>query len=344
MSPSLARNKVRVRIVQAIVPHYRVPVFNRLAQHPDLEVELWAGTSALGSLDSSAARLGCAVRHARVLAPRGLFLQPGRLAAAALGGCDVLVLPWIVRYPDLLPTLGLARARGVRTLLWGHGYSKQDTPLRRRVRNAIGRMADGCMFYSRTEADRCVAEGFDPDRVFVAPNALDQGPIRAAAESWLARAEALEQFRREHGLTKGRTALFVARIEPDKRLDLLLDAFALCHRGRPGARLVVVGSGSAEQAMRQRARALGVDDATLFLGALYGEERLAPWFLSAAVFAFPAAIGLSIYHAMGYGVPVLTSDDAAGHNPEIEALRPGHNGLTYRAGDAKSLAAELARI
>jgi glycosyltransferase involved in cell wall biosynthesis len=70
-----------------------------------------------------------------------------------------------------------------------------------------------------------------------------------------------------------------------------------------------------------------------FTGAIYDEQCVAPWMLSATLFCYPRNIGLSLLHAFGYGLPVVTSDDLAGHNPEIEALKPSVNGLLYRDGD-----------
>jgi glycosyltransferase involved in cell wall biosynthesis len=78
-----------------------------------------------------------------------------------------------------------------------------------------------------------------------------------------------------------------------------------------------------------------------FPGAIYDDMLLAPWMLSASVFAYPVAIGLSVLHAFGYGLPVVTSDDIASHNPEIEGLRAGENGLLYRDGDIDDFASAL---
>ena len=81
-----------------------------------------------------------------------------------------------------------------------------------------------------------------------------------------------------------------------------------------------------------------------FTGPIYDEDALAPWAMSAACFVYPAAIGLSIYHAFAYGLPVLTSDDIASHNPEIEALEPGVNGLLVRDGDPTAFADAMERV
>jgi len=55
-------------------------------------------------------------------------------------------------------------------------------------------------------------------------------------------------------------------------------------------------------------------------------------------------IGLSLNHAMAYGVPVITFDDAARHSPEFEALEHRVNGLVAPHGDLRALAAEAARL
>ena len=135
--------------------------------------------------------------------------------------------------------------------------------------------------------------------------------------------------------------LFISRLEADKRVDLLLDAFKIVANQRPGAKLAIIGRGEEEQALRDRTGRLGLSDRVIFPGAIYDEMQLAPWFLSAACMAYPVAIGLSVLHAFGYRLPVVTSDDIASHNPEIEALRDGENGLLYRDGDVGDFAAKM---
>jgi hypothetical protein len=46
-------------------------------------------------------------------------------------------------------------------------------------------------------------------------------------------------------------------------------------------------------------------------------------------------------HAMGYGVPVVSNDDADSQMPEWEAIIPGKTGSYYRNGDIASLASAI---
>ncbi len=331
----------RVCIVQEIVPRYRVPVFTLLAQQPGIELELWSDHRAKGSLKpakgSGAYREVDAPSHA--LGP--IIWQSGQLAAAKSDRFDVIIYPWNSRMIVLGQALRAARKRGVGTVIWGHGYSKDESPRRRSLRNRLLRFSDACLLYNHSAAKRLEDEGIDRRRIFVAQNAIDQSPIAAAREHWLAQPDKLDQFRSDQRIANGAFAIFISRLEPDKRIDLLLNAFRLVVKSRPDARLALIGTGSAEQALREQTRQLGLDASVIFAGGIYDDADLAPWFLSAACMAYPAAIGLSIFHAFGYGVPVVTSDDIPSHNPEIEAMRDGVNGLLYRDGDADDFAAKM---
>ena len=49
-------------------------------------------------------------------------------------------------------------------------------------------------------------------------------------------------------------------------------------------------------------------------------------------------------HAFGYGLPVITSDNASDHMPEFSSLRPGINGFVFRSGDIPSMVDAVLRL
>ena len=124
-----------------------------------------------------------------------------------------------------------------------------------------------------------------------------------------------------------------------------MEATKLLEAEFPHLQVFVIGKGEEEERrIRTHVDALGLRQRFRFLGPIYDESDLAPWFLSSQVFCYPANIGLSLLHAFGYGLPVVTSDNLAGQNPEIEALRAGENSLLYRDGDVSALAAALRNV
>jgi glycosyltransferase involved in cell wall biosynthesis len=331
---------IRVAVVQPSLAKYRIPVFRELASRPGIDLTVHYGTT---EGIPNVAPEGFRAVEAPIRAAGGAKWQQAQVALASRGNCDVLVLGWDLHYASLVPALLRARAQRVGTVLWGHGYSKQEKPARRALREKVGRLADATLFYNRTAAEDAIAAGFARERVFVALNSLDQGPIQAARAAWAGDEAKLDAFRREQGLA-GPVILFVSRLDPANRLDLLLEAARRLQGDSPGLAVVIIGKGENQAVLERQAAELGIAGRVRFLGAIYDEASLAPWFLVADVFCYPANIGLSILHAMGYGLPVITSDRLEAQNPEIEALRNGENGLLYRDGDPAALVEALRRV
>jgi glycosyltransferase involved in cell wall biosynthesis len=200
------------------------------------------------------------------------------------------------------------------------------------------------VFYNHSTAERYISKGIRASKVFVALNTIDQEPIQRAREFWLQDANRLRTFREQHRIAHDHVVLFVSRLEAANRVDLLLRATARLRESLPDLRVLIIGSGPAERDLRQLADSLDLSPSVQFLGSIYDEALLAPWFMSASAFCYPVNIGLSLLHAFGYGLPVVTSDRTSAQNPEIEALKSGYNGLVFADGDVEDLAHVLFQV
>jgi glycosyltransferase involved in cell wall biosynthesis len=323
-----------------------MPVFEALAHRPGIELKL-----LYGELPAGPPNVAPGTFHAEYvplnawrLLGQTVFWHSAQIAAAARAATDVLVLSWNIRYASLVPALLRARREGLATVLWGHGYSKHEAWWRSWPRRKVAELATALLFYNETTARHFVEAGWDANRVHVALNALDQRPIQQARQYWLDRPQELERFRHQQGLTEGPVILFVSRLEPENRVDLLVAAGSHLLPKYPKLKIVIVGKGRSGDAIRDLANGLSLREHTRFLGAIYEEQVLAPWFLCSDVFCYPANIGLSLLHAFGYGLPVVTSSHRAAQNPEIEALVPGVNGETFSQNDPHSLANAIDRV
>ncbi len=148
------------------------------------------------------------------------------------------------------------------------------------------------------------------------------------------RPEPLGEWADEHGLTPGSYLLYVGRLVPEKRADLLLEAFRGVDTDK---RLVVAGGTSFSDGYVQQLQALADrDPRVLMAGYVYGRQ-LAALYSNAAAFVMPSDLegqGLTLLEAASFGVPVVTSD--IGPLAEIvERSRPG--ALLFPAGDAAAL-------
>lgn len=338
--PGATRRGPRVLVVQRIVPPYRVPLFRALAASPEAAYEFAYGEQRTGSaLESVAAPDGIAVHpvHNTYLAPRGRELavwQRGVSALVSSGAYDVVIAEFNPRIASNVRAFAAARSRGVPFVWWGHGAGPNAGAATVRTRVVLARMADAVIFYNEAQADRFVRAGLPRDRVFVAPNSLDVSTITTHAHPPACTADLA---RRDRVLTVG-------RLIREKRVDLLVRAFALA-RSRFGARqrLTIVGDGPERAALEQLAASLGVSDAVEFAGSLYDPAALAPYFDSAWTMVSPGGIGLAAVQSLAFGVPVLLADGEP-HGPEASALTDGENAVFFPSGRIEAMADALVAL
>ena len=109
-------------------------------------------------------------------------------------------------------------------------------------------------------ARELVEHGADPTRVTTILNAIDHRQFRRDPAK-------VADARAALGLSPNQVAIgAVGRLEPQKRFDLLLEAFAALQITRPGLRLVIAGDGSLRQALDDERRALGLADSVILTG------------------------------------------------------------------------------
>jgi glycosyltransferase involved in cell wall biosynthesis len=134
--------------------------------------------------------------------------------------------------------------------------------------------------------------------------------------------------------------LYSGRITKAKRIDFLLESLAILKK-QYNIDFVcrVIGGGCIDELKQQSVR-LGVDENIEFLGAKYGND-VDKYFLDSDIFVYPSGIGLSIVHALSYGLPVITTNNFLLHFPEFELLDESVNGILYDEGDANDLAIKI---
>jgi glycosyltransferase involved in cell wall biosynthesis len=134
----------------------------------------------------------------------------------------------------------------------------------------------------------------------------------------------------------------VARLDPLKGLDVLLDAYAIARAARPDVQLVIVGSpvqGQDAYAARLRARVADTPGAQL----LESRDDVPDVMADLDVLAFPSvepeSYGLVLVEALASGTPAVASDH--GGPPEIAARATAGAALVVPPGDADALAKAL---
>jgi glycosyltransferase involved in cell wall biosynthesis len=134
------------------------------------------------------------------------------------------------------------------------------------------------------------------------------------------------------------TVVFVGRLSPEKRLDLLLDALALL--GGDQARLLVLGTGPLEGWLRTEVRIRGLGEKCILVG--YQANPL-PWIRRSDLLVLQSdyeGFGNVLVEAMACGTQVVATDCPNGPS---EILDGGTYGQLVPCGDAAALGAAIRR-
>ncbi len=127
---------------------------------------------------------------------------------------------------------------------------------------------------------------------------------------------------------------YVGRLAPEKNLPMLLRAFHAVAAANPEARLLMVGSGPEETALRIKAAEYGLGDRVVWQPHM---EDVAQAYAAMKTLVLPSwyeGWGRVAVEAMHCGLPVVMTDvGCAG-----EAVRDGKEGRVVPVGDAEALA------
>ena len=122
------------------------------------------------------------------------------------------------------------------------------------------------------------------------------------------RPDVRERQRQKYGLQDCFVIGHVGRFNVQKNHSRLLDIFAAVARDVPEARLVLIGTGELEQAMKEKANSLGIMDKTIFAGQM---ADVSEWYEAMDCFVLPSLFeGLPVVgiEAQAAGLPCVFSD------------------------------------
>jgi len=133
----------------------------------------------------------------------------------------------------------------------------------------------------------------------------------------------------------------VCALRAEKNLPLLQEAFASVLHLQPQMRLMIVGSGRELSALQENAARLGIADVSVFVPATRDVPELLRGMDIFVLPSYSEAFSNSLLEAMACGCAVVGS--RVGGMPELTG-NDEDRGLLFASGDAKELAAQLARL
>lgn len=325
--------KRRIAFINYFCPHYRLRLFEELARRMEVDFYFFADErerywNRKIPLVREGAFRRVELRRIRVL---GQALTPGIAPALSRMRYDAVVKCLNGRL--MLPLVYFTcRLRGVPLVIWtGMWYHPQTRfhRLTRPLTEALYRRADAIVTYgSHVKRFVCEVDGVDAAKVFVAGQAVDAQRFKELTPTMQGDPE----------------VLFIGQFEDRKGVFDLLDAFG----SLPGEslKLSLVGNGTLEEAIRERAAA----DPRVRIIGFVPQEELPERLARVRCLVLPSVTtdldrepwGLVVNEAMHAGIPVIATDTVGAAAGEL--VLDGRNGYVVPERDPAALANAIERL
>jgi len=333
--------KRRLVIVTEIISPYRIPLFNALAEHPDVDLHV----IFLAETDPKLRQWEVYKKEIRFpfqvvrswrkhIAKYNLLVNVGVSRALNQSKPDAILCGgynYIASWQALL----WARRKKVPFLLWSESNSQDLRGAHLFVeflKRQFLRRCDGFVVPGSSALEYLRAHGVNDEDVFTAPNAVDNELFATAA----GKARRNETSLRRELALPDRYFLFVGRLVREKGVFELLSAYAnLEEKLRAEIGLVFVGGGECRQQLEELA--ISISRETIKFAGFAQREQLGSYYGLAEMLILPTYTdtwGMVVNEAMACGLPVLVSRVAG---CATELVRENWNGILVAPRDIRSL-------
>jgi len=335
-------------ILTEIIAPYRIPVFNALAQRPEIELHVIFLSETDPALrqwrvykDEIKFRYEVLPSWRGRFGRHNLLLNRGLSAALNHINPDVVVCGGY-NYPACWSAAYWARRHQIPFLLWTEstafdrrsGYSLVEFTKRRFLNLCHAFVVPG-----KSSLNYLRELGVDEKRIFMAPNAVDTKLFSDLSDN------ARRNVSQVHGRydLPARYFLYVGRLVKEKGIYDLWTAYALLNEEiRSKVGLVFVGDGADRYELTKRASKMDAA-AIRFLGFVH-REGLAEIYALADALVFPTYSdpwGLVVNEAMACGLPMIVTDVAG---CAADLVQDGENGFVFSPGDVPQLGLAMTRL
>ena len=321
---------MRVLFVQPSIPTYRLPFFINLASEFGQSFNVLHSEGDMGSLTPSY-HYSWSKCIGRVITLGFGFFWQNNLIGYKVQKYDIVVIAGNPRYISSIIFMFKVRLFGGKILCWSHYRSSTSKKWRMKLRLVLMKIANGIVFYTQNEVYEYLSKIKQKEvrPIIGLNNGIDVTPIRRFRKKYDAGSRCCE-------------ILFLGRISEKANFNVLLEALKKLNVNN--ITLNVIGNNNQYSSLKTDKSVVSNNSKINWYGQMIDEQEISNIANRCRIFIYPGAVGLSLIHAMAYGLPCIVHSDRLKHMPEIAAFKEGITGLTFHPGDPKDLAAKLSDL
>ena len=206
--------------------------------------------------------------------------------------CDLIHAEWSFSAAAAVLSRWLHRSPILATLQGSDIFQATRHPVGSHLTRHVLQHCDRITALSRALQQATAAVGVPVERIKIVPNGVDTNRFLPPRDG-----------------EREKLILYVGSFIERKGLRYLLDAMPEILRGFPDFRLVLIGEGPQEIALRQQAEELGIAERTVFIG-FQPQDEIKRWMQKAKALVLPSleeGMGVVLLEALACGTPLVAS-------------------------------------
>jgi len=333
---------MKVAILTNIIPTYRSDFYEKVFANKDHEVTVFCQDTIPGSNVKSIHETFkgnfCLVKYYAPFNNESLvfhFLPIIKLWR----DYDVLVIDGNIRNVTQALLSSVFRLFGKKIVLWSNVQTFNGNRTLQKIRLNWWRIFSNFLMYTEKDAQLLKELGFTNKNIISINNGLNQDFIENIIQK--CDSEFLSNFKEKHQIKSNAIVISSGRVNKVNNHILALESIKKVKETIPDILWIVIGDGSEMESLKKAIVEYDLSENVLLLGEVYDEEQKAPWFLISKLFVHPGPIGLSIFNAFGYSLPVITHDNENNHGPEFYLFEENKTGFLFKEEDSDDLAKKI---
>ncbi|EPE2652125.1 glycosyltransferase family 4 protein [Vibrio fluvialis] len=309
--------KKKLLVVQERLMHYRVDLFNLIAQEYDLTV---VSTEIESSINTGKFKFRFVKLKKEKFFKLVIFYRFEKVTKEINPDC--ILATFDLRLISIILFFIKNRRLKNKLIWWGLDKGASDIALKIKLWIA-NYVSCPIIFYSKYNQDRFVELGLSKDIARYATNTFPISNYRNTSK-----------FEKKH-------ILFVGSFDERKGIPVLIRAFKKLAMKVPDVSLVLVGDGDVYNEVKEEISVLGLKERVNMTGRINTPEELSRYYEEAFVSVSYSQAGLSVLQSLAFGVPFITHRDAISGSEKYNII-DGFNG--YFVDNENDLVARLSDI
>ncbi len=332
-------------LVTPILQHYRLTFYEKLSNaDPDFRLSVYYGyskkESGRPSFVGNTPFLSKPFKEYKFrLFPFDLVYNRGLYSAVVQLNPDVVIVQGIAGDLSNRLILRWARCNGKRVIIWACGWDPgRAHGMFLRFKNWLVhrylRKADYFLTYSTKASNYVKGFGFNDSIIETCYNGIE---IDGMIEDKVRILEAAREVRHSIHLDNFVSFIYVGGLLKEKRIDMLIKAFAALREKFDNIKLLIIGDGPFRSEMEELLREVG-DKKIIYLGRIV--KDVDAYFAAADCLVLPGIGGLALNQAMFWRKTCIVSK---ADGTEDDLVIDGQTGYRFESGSLISLTAAMER-